>query len=211
MTRIQKSEVKDMISDVLASQDFLNILVNLLSDKIHELISKECGDIKSHVNRLEVEIKRKDERLISLDNKIENLEQYSRRNNLRVFGLAEDKPEDASRAVINLFKTKMKLEIKPSDIDRVHRIGRVDGDSDKTRPLLIKFTNYNARRSVFTNKKILKGTNIIIREDLTISRLNLLRSALKHYGLRNAWSRDGIIYVKDSKNKISRLEKSAEL
>ena len=40
------------------------------------------------------------------------------------------------------------------------------------RPVIVKFTSYEPRRAVFTSKRKLKGTHIVITENLTSRRVD---------------------------------------
>ncbi|KAG5872048.1 hypothetical protein JTB14_008340 [Gonioctena quinquepunctata] len=46
-----------------------------------------------------------------------------------------------------------------------------------------------------TKKKLLKGTGIIIREDLTKSRVELLNDTISKFGLKQVWTESGKIYL----------------
>ena len=48
------------------------------------------------------------------------------------------------------------------------------------------------------NKKKLKGKRLLITESLTSSRMQLLGEALKKYGVRNFWTSDGRVMVKEN-------------
>ena len=48
---------------------------------------------------------------------------------------------------------------------------------------------------MFRAKKLLRGSVITVREDLTQHRLRLLKEVIGHYGYRSVWTADGIIMV----------------
>nr|CAH7730542.1 unnamed protein product [Callosobruchus chinensis] len=45
----------------------------------------------------------------------------------------------------------------------------------------------------YNRKRFLKGSNIVIKEDLTVLRLNIMNAASEKYGYRNVWSTNGAI------------------
>lgn len=139
------------------------------------------------------------------ENRLDSLEQYSRRNCLLVHGVIESPKEDCTAVLMKLFKEKEITLLNPSEIDRTHRLGVPRGDAKNPRPIIIKFTSYGPRRRVFTNKKKLKGCGITITEQLTTKRMALLKEARTRYGLHNAWSLDGNVFIMFSgiKRKIS--------
>ena len=57
--------------------------------------------------------------------------------------------------------------MKPSDIDRTHRIGNKNKGRKKGRAIIIKFTRYNTRKKFFMNKKEFKEINMPVTESLT--------------------------------------------
>nr|CAH7740405.1 unnamed protein product [Callosobruchus chinensis] len=48
----------------------------------------------------------------------------------------------------------------------------------------------------YNRKRFLKGSNIVIKEDLTILRLKIIHAAYEKYGYRNIWSTNGAIFAK---------------
>lgn len=147
--------------------------------------------------------------LSKLENKVDDLEQYGRRNCLLLHGIpervAKDNPEDI---VIKTIKEKLKIDIDKREIDRVHRIGQIkpvrtvaEAVREGTRPIIIKFTNYRSRQIVFSNKRLLKGSGISITESLTKNRMKLVRQAQETYGNRNVWTYDGKIVILNDQHK----------
>jgi len=148
------------------------------------------------------------EKLHNQELQLQELQQYSRRNNLRIYGVPEtqkDVVENTDQALCNIFKEKLGVEIKPREICRSHRVGkhRNNTNDDTTscartpRPIIVKFVSYNAWSRVFREKKQLKGTGITIREDLTLHNVRLLAQAREKYGSRSVWTMDGRIILID--------------
>ena len=89
----------------------------------------------------------------ALSDEVDALEQYSRRNCLLLHGVPESS-KDTTEAAIVVFNSRLDLNINNEHIDRSHRLGqpRSDTDSDRPRPIIVKFTSYETRRRVFTAK-----------------------------------------------------------
>lgn len=51
------------------------------------------------------------------------LEQYSRRANIRLYGIPETERENTDKLMLDLLRDKMALSLSLGDIDRSHRIG----------------------------------------------------------------------------------------
>ena len=95
----------------------------------------------------------------------------------------------------------MQEEINIEDLDRTHRIGKVN--NGKSRPIIVKFARYNECKKVFHNKQKLKGKNMSITESLTKIRVSKLKEARDLYNCNNVWTYDRRIMVKDENNRIS--------
>ena len=142
-----------------------------------------------------------------LDLKTDQLEMYSRRNCLRIFGLEEKEGENTDDMVLNVAK-KISVDLSLNDIDRSHRVGRKF--AGKNRPIIVKFVSYRKRREVFQSKRQLKGQKITIREDLTRQRLDVLHAAISRFQMRNVWTEDGQIVVNTGTGRF-RVQTMAEL
>lgn len=121
---------------------------------------------------------------------VDRLEQYTRRNSLRFFGVMEEQNEDTDSLILNVIKEKLGISINITDLDRTHRVGK---KSDRGRCILAKFVSYRKRAEVYNLKSKLKNSKLIISEDLTTLRYTAYRAALTKYGPKNVWTRDGEI------------------
>lgn len=134
------------------------------------------------------------QRIISLENRLDDLEQYSRRNSLRLYGVPEEAGENTNVLVLDIFNSTLNVNLSTTDIDRTHRIGRTS--EKKPRAIIIKFVSYQSKSLVYLNKKKFKGSKIVLREDLTRKRLDVYMEAVSRYGLRRVNTRDGKIVVR---------------
>ncbi|CAH2002196.1 unnamed protein product [Acanthoscelides obtectus] len=57
--------------------------------------------------------------------------------------------------------------------------------SGRPRHLVVTFKSNVTKSSIYNKKKSLKRTSVIIKEDLTQLRLNMVKEAAKRYGFRN--------------------------
>jgi len=175
-------------------------------------LSTNVGTVQKEVAALTVRLAEKDAEIEQLHTMVlvglDEREQYSRRNNLRIFGVKEEASEDTDQLVMDV-ASKVNVDISVGSIDRSHRVGKVT--AGKPRPIIVKFVSYADRREVFHNKKQLKNSSITIREDLTKYRLNLLRRAVSAYSMRNVWSADGVILVKVNSSRPYRIKTESDL
>ena len=152
--------------------------------------------------------------------KLNELEQYGRRNNIRIAGLAEasntnnnnkttsETAEDTSKAIIKFLNEKIEgLNLCINDIDIAHRLGKRDTNS-KPRAAIVKFVSRYKRDQVMKNRRCLKGSGIFVNDDLTkLNQAVLMSIKRKLNQERNetAWSWEGKLYVKTASGTITQV------
>lgn len=197
------TEMEQSVIMALKSESFISTLQKLVLDTVKSAVSDVLKDMNTKVNDLEKENKHLKEENIKINKKCDRLEQYSRRNNVRIFGVPESLKENVEEVVTGIFKKFLSVELPEFAVDRCHRVGAIV--SGRHRPILVKFSNYKFKYIVFTKKRLLKGSRIVINDDLTSARVRVLKDAKKKFGASNVWARDGIIFAK-SNNKLCKLE-----
>ena len=142
---------------------------------------------------------------IILRNQVDDLHQYIRRPNLRIFGVPVP-PGEKSQHVEDFIQTLIQqTEIPSSSVDRAHCVGRVtskvitnkdvgdggDGEDDevgdtvektviKTQPIIVRFATFRDRTTLYRARKQIKEKfNCSISLDLTADRYSLLKYARK--------------------------------
>ena len=153
------------------------------------------------------------EKVEELEFTSDNLEQYSRRNNLKLSGLSEDTANSNTDKVILDLCTELRLSLSEVDIDRSHRVGKPN--LPKPRQIIVKFTSYRARQKLYKARSQLKRTHrtVYVNEDLTKERNKLLYDAsqhLKHSLVDRDRTSDGVIMIKDKDNKIHRVQRTRD-
>ena len=81
---------------------------------------------------------------------IEDTQQCSRRNSIRISGISEsadEKPEDINKKIRDLFTQSLSVVVNDTDLCRLHCTGKSKNDGTP-RQILVKCTNYSARRRV---------------------------------------------------------------
>lgn len=178
----QALQSKEIISAIISS------IVESVTKTVAENVSSLIEDQKRHFETINKQ----------QGKKIDDLEQYQRRNNIRIFGVPEEERENTDNIVINI-ASDMGMKIDYCDIDRSHRVGKPDNYRDKARPIIVKFVSYRTRAAFFQRKRNMKGSGVTIREDLTATRLKLLNDAIAKHTLKNVWTMDGNIVVLSGK------------
>lgn len=153
-------EIEATFVKALSTQEFIDVLQSTAKEAIKTAVG-QIGEKVDHVmaqfTRLEEESKQATKNCTV---RCVELEQYIRRNNLRMFGMEEVKQENCeNRVLTEIIQAKLGIRLPEYAIERAHRVGRY---GSKKRPIIIKFANYKFRDVVFKNKKLLKGSGIVI-------------------------------------------------
>uniref|UniRef100_A0A1Y1MUD8 L1 transposable element RRM domain-containing protein n=1 Tax=Photinus pyralis TaxID=7054 RepID=A0A1Y1MUD8_PHOPY len=204
-TREQKMEIstiiKESITALLEDRDFMD----KLAAKVAMSIEKKLEDFKIQTEGRLNNLKKEN---VKLATELDELKQYSRRNNIRVFGIPETSGENVEDKFLSVTKDRMSIVLMPNEIERCHRIGKKI--NNKPRPVIIKFMSYKTKALLYLNKKLLKGTGITLREDLTSDRAKLYKLAVDKYGFNNVWTYDGVIKLK-LKNTIQSIRSADDI
>ena len=118
--QLSRVDINDIISKqmdtLFRDTDFVNkISKGAIAESITETVKETIQyELKGTADKLS-ELQQKYDDII--DN-IDEQEQYSRRNCLIVFGVPEKNDENTTKLVCDIFKTNLKLEVQPSEIDR---------------------------------------------------------------------------------------------
>lgn len=170
--------------------------------------TKEKDVFTSFQSRILKKFAKIEEDLRSYDDRLDDLENYSRRNCLVIHGITEERGEDIDAVVQDFISKDLRLANIDvmTHVDRCHRLGppkkitKDDVSKDEVpkgrRPIIVKFCSYRTRSKLWLNKKLLKGTKKLITESLTIKRIELLNEAKKIFSQTNVWTSDGRICVK---------------
>lgn len=121
------------------------------------------------------------------------LEQYTRANSIRIYGLEDrnknETAEETSLTVIKFLKNKLEMDFKMIDIDIAHRLGRFREDGN--RPVICRFSSRMNKMKVMKNRSSLKGSGYVIKEDLTLKNAKLLQEVAAISNVKAAWSDQG--------------------
>jgi hypothetical protein len=180
-------------SETLNAVNALNITVQNLSTQIVGM-QQNITDANAKITKLE-------KQNCDLRNKIDQLDNNCRKNNILVFGLSESTNGESPEAVFAEFvSSKLQVDLSPHALSNVYRVGKNVG----SRPLFVQFSQYKYKNQVMKNVKNLKGSNISISDDLTpearAKKKDILKCATeaRNAGL-NVKVRPGFLLVNDVK------------
>ena len=167
------TEVKDIKSELDTIKDLQISLENTqatLSD-----VEQNVTVIKTTLDSHEKQIDKLDHKLALnmrenkiLKEQILHQDVYSRRENLIFVGLSEDEEEsnqETVRKIRDLFTNKLGIaDVANIKFQRCHRLG-VSSDKNKPRDVIVRFVLFPDRENIWENRKRLKESNIIMKED----------------------------------------------
>ncbi|CAH2083737.1 unnamed protein product [Euphydryas editha] len=140
--------------------------MQLFFDQIKIEMANQTKQIISQIDEKLVPFTREIEQLKSenkfLKEKISSLEKNSRTNNLIIYGLKEN--ERSSSELVEILKDKIKSDLNilldNRDINIARRIGKINNNNGKERPVLVSFVNNWQKLDISKNRKKLKNINI---------------------------------------------------
>lgn len=125
--------------------------------------------------------------------KFERIDQANRKKVLRIFNVTEKNKEDTRNEIIHILNMKLAMNLTPDDITLCYRVG--SKNNGKPRGIYLKLKSIVMKQDIYAKKKMLKGTSIVIKEDLTSTRVDIVNQLTEKIGYRNVWTNDGKIYT----------------
>ena len=196
-----------------------SVVVDAVS-AVKDDLMKEIRSCRDEVSMLRRELHRKDEVICDLQNQVDHLEQYSRRENIRINGIPEaSDTEDTENVVVKLSEA-LQVDIFRDNINRCHRVGR---RGDHPRPIICRFNTTKEKDRMMQAKRKLKDINtenlfgakrIYINEDLTKVRSDIAAKARRlkaEKKIEDTWTSNGVIFVKTANGKVTRITTLKEL
>ena len=120
-------------------------------------------------------------------------EQYSRKTNIKITGVKEERSENTQELVQRVVREKAAVEIDDDEIIAVHRI---PGKKNLPRPIIIKLKNTESKAKVMRKRKVVKESNGGIKfvDDVTFLNTELIARLLKHDKISSAWYFNSHVY-----------------
>ena len=130
---------------------------------------EQCRNIETKLT----ELKDSNEALAS---QLDDLEQYTRRTNIRIYRIPESNVENADPREDTdiLAKEQLGVVLKPDDINRSHRVSK---RSSKSRPIIVRLSGHNMKVEIPQKRKVLKQNErpYKVQEDLTKPHRDILK------------------------------------
>ena len=225
VTSIMQSHVTKIVDDYISSTEFQRSLadsINFDAAGLETQLGSSEKKLNEPVNSNQAKIAKLDEELTKLENnlalkdkaiagleddnyrlsqEVDDLEQYTRRTNVRIYGVAEQAEENTDNLAMDFFKSELNVDVASNDISRSHRVGKKSGA--KPRPIIVRFTKHNTKVAVMSRRRVLKERKrpFNLQEDLTINRREILKYLNKDIEegiVSKVWTVDGVICFRPS-------------
>ena len=154
-------------------------LVNGIVEGVPDGLRAQISKVEKANTELEKENQFLRTKIETLEQKVDQAEQYSCRNCLRISGFNEEPLENTDNIVMQL-AADIDSDVQLSEIDRSHRVGNPTKPRLKPRDIIIKFAIYRSRQNFYRQRTLLKERGhqgVAVNEDLTKVRSSLLYEA----------------------------------
>ena len=133
------------------------------------------------------------------------MEQYTRKHNLEIHGIAETADENIAENVVKLGKV-VNVHISPSDIDICHRMGPRNSSGPK--PIIVRFKSHKKKTELYKISIFMLQTwyiSIKILHHLRRKLFAKVRKFKKDNHWHSAWTLDGKIFIEKSQEEQPKI------
>ena len=212
-------DLKEMLVDIQITVSNILHENTKLANEVAELRSaiqqtqKQQDDLEIQLAAERKKTKDQEAEIAELYDLQDALEQYTRKNSLKIHGVSESACTSTEEVVLKLAEA-LNVDIYPNDIEISHKLHRKG-----IKPIIVKFQSHKAKPRMYKERTKLKhirvsdlypdsttatrveSGRIYLNENLTSYRRDILKRAnqmCKDGLLTSAWSMDRKIYVKTS-------------
>ena len=146
-----KGTIKDVEKSLTSTQDDVESL-KVTVKNVSDANTNSMKDLNDRILKLEEKLKLETERNTQL-------EQYTRRENVRFNNIKESEGEDCKALICDIFIQKeTKLDASSIKFHAVHRVGKKV--QERTRPIIVRFVSREDRNVVWAKRVKIKQSNV---------------------------------------------------
>ena len=214
---LKKEEVEQLITNTVTT--LMNKIMQNINDKIDQLVSEKLVEMQAKIESLDYDNKNFKDKIQILEDKtstndksiheqIEKTyelsklahmkanynEQYSRKNNIKILNIQENREEtedSITKSVTSILKTHAGVDLLLTDIIAIHRIPTKRG---QTRPVLVKLRNNSAKSTIMRKRAPMKNGGYKLVDDVTKPNQGLINRLHLHPDISSAWYFNGSVY-----------------
>ena len=225
--RVLEAVTKAMTPLTRALEQTLTKRLDTLATTLRTM-REETGRLTEQCKTLATENIELKKRVEVSERRVDELERYSRCDNLIIRGLPEssfaerasDAPASADdgttlrnshksveTSVLTFIKDALHVDIAPADISTAHRLKA--GTKDTSRPVIVRFTSRHMRNEVYRARMKLRDSTagVFLSEHLTKTDADLFydaRKLVKEKKIFAAWTQNGLVNVRFSSDPSSK-------
>lgn len=164
-------DIKMEIKDLKCKQDDLLKSVSFCSDKVSDF-EIAIAKVNDHIKIIE-ELKTENNKLkgdvSSLNMRLNELEQYSRANNLEIQGVHEKNNENLF-TIIEKITNFLGVKIDPNSIESIHRVQSFNRDQPKN--IIVKFLSIKSKNQILTAAKTKRASLRTVNRAMSIEEIS---------------------------------------
>ena len=223
----QNNNIKADLKSIKELQTQCNESIKELQTQCNELrdtvnvLSKQNDDQAEQITKLQTENSKMKKTITEQGLSIDEIDQYSRRQNVIFDSVKETDDENTTELVLGQCD-RVGMAVHPRDIQVTHRLGQKT--AGKTRPIIARFVSVNTSRTVLMKVKeqfrqkqdgkpnTPKQNVVHAREHLTSCRADILKKCLKlkkDSAIKSCWVYNFEVYVKKTKDDTKGIKMSS--
>ena len=134
-------QISSLKVDVRSMKDeFLN-----MKDVVIKRLQDENALLRSRCSKLE-------DKVVSLESSVNQVEQYGRRNNIVISGIPDDVADDDLENAVTSIMEDVDVIVQNGDIEVCHRIGKSD-QKTSGKKIIVRFINHKYCKKALVNRK----------------------------------------------------------
>ena len=222
--QVKAKEMQDMLTNILKEQKQKDTILFEKRLEILEVryvqtccdmnqLKEENKKLKKKIKRMENELDDCDEKIIDVERRVNDLDQYGRRENFEISGLPDTIPNEELEGkvleLVNAITERGNDKLTSKDIHACHRLKKEKGD--KEHKVIVRMVNRHDTSDIKTNRKKLKTKGkdlgyeqgIFINDNLSKESKNILKKAktLKSDEMIDScWTYNGTVFIKIDEN-----------
>ena len=195
-------------------------VLDSLTEKMDTITDQQAKllELVEEVKGLKKMMQEKDERIVQLERRVDDLELYTRKEDVVISGLKTRHRSYASvtsrefqgdaaplselqtleEQVIQFFHSK-EIPIQKENIAACHTLPRKDRNSQTEPTIILRFANRRYKTDLLRQGKKLKGSNVYMNEHLTKKNADIAKYARllrKQTKIQSTWTRDCRVWIR---------------
>ncbi|KAK6169558.1 hypothetical protein SNE40_020591 [Patella caerulea] len=220
---IKKDDMKIIISEI--TDCVLETLRKELKTEIKKLVNDATDDIREQYDAVlgqnEQLHAEKREMQTKIDDLINNAqighrkandairmanynEQYSRKMNIRIFGLPNQQSRELQTTFIETIKKLTEIDVANEEIIAIHSLPK--RSPDKPNPVIVKIRNTESKSNIMKHRKLLLEKQLKLADDITKNNLGQMNRARENSHVDKVWYFNGAVYAKAAGKKRVRID-----